>query len=137
MATMANFDATTIAAPPPSRGHITLRPQVARRHAAGRERNAFGYGKCLLSHQSMNRDLSILTNLFVFSHLLRVPAPQLRSQVQQQRGGRLCVLFCRVLAQKVSHLWRQRERSHIRIFMYPPTLTNTFAVLVRLLVPTP
>ena len=72
-----------------------------------------------LCHNNAYRNLLILTNLFVSSPLPRVPAPQLHSQVQQQRGGQLCVLFCLVLAHKVSHLWRQHEILRVRIFMIP------------------
>ena len=40
-----HYYATSIAAPPPSRGNTPLRQSITRPHAAGRKRNAFGYGK--------------------------------------------------------------------------------------------
>ena len=88
----------TIAAPPPSRGHTSVRPQIARRHAAACERASFSQGKHPPAQLSMNRNSSTLTNLFVSFLLLRVSAPQLRPQLKGQHRGQFVIPSCLVFA---------------------------------------
>ena len=122
---------TTIAMPPPSRVSPAGRPQVARGHMADHNHNVFCHGKCSLSQQCSIR-IYLFSKIWFASPPLRVPATQFRSQAQQQRRGRLCVLFsfifysegtpCLALTQKITHL-------HLYVSLNShkhPTLTSTF-----------
>ena len=93
---LAHYYATAIVAPPPSRQNIPSRPQVAWWHAAGRECNAFGYGKCLChdTHYSVMSRYSPIHAFPPFALLLRCRNSANRCNKTQQTAKDNIVLFC-------------------------------------------
>ena len=95
------YYATVIAAPPPSRGNIPLRPSITQPHATGRKRNTFGYGKRPCPRITSHHETSMLIIFCVSFPFLLASAPQLRPHVQQnagnQGGQQSCGSFCFVL----------------------------------------